>query len=96
MKDLTIDVSWLITILLFIFTAINFFNGRKSETTRDAEQDIKVNMKLDEICRTTNETRSDIKSMKNEIKDVREEQIKQKMQIEALWKDVDVLKSKEG
>lgn len=85
MTDVTISVGFLITIILFIIALMNFSNVRKKDTSKDIENIVKINMKLDEICRTTNETRSDIKSMKNDIRDVQEEQIKQKVRIDALW-----------
>ena len=94
MNDWTIGIGFLITVILFVTSMINFFSARKSSAAKDVENTVKINMKLDEICRTTNETRSDIKSMKNDIRDIQEEQIKQKMQLDALWKEVDALKAK--
>lgn len=52
-------------------------------------------MKLDQICSTTNETRSDIKSINNQIKDIVEEQIIQRQEIKAIWKRIDEIKNNE-
>ena len=93
MNDFTISAVFLIAIILFVVSMINFFSARKANVSKDVENTVKINMKLDEICRTTNETRSDIKSMKNDIRDIQEENIKLKMQVDALRKDVDALKN---
>lgn len=91
MTDINFSFSLLMSVILFIISVISFINSRKDDNSKDVENTVRVNLKLDEICRTTNETRADIKSMRNDINDIQEEQIKQKMQIEALWKEVDVL-----
>lgn len=86
------DISLIISILSIVFVALTFFTNRKKDSQKDAEQLIKANMKLDQICATTNETRSDIKSINNQIKDITEEQIIQRQEIKAIWKRVDELK----
>lgn len=86
------DVSLIISILSIVFVALTFFTNRKKDCQRNAEQLIKANMKLDQICATTNETRADIKSINNQIKDITEEQIIQKQEIKAIWRRVDELK----
>lgn len=64
--------------IMMIFAILTFArNGakdnkeeeRKSEEKMDSikESLLKANMKLDQVCATTNETRSDIKSMSNDI-----------------------------
>lgn len=55
------------------------------------ESVLKLNFKTDQICNTTNETRTDLKSMKNDIEEVKSKQIRNEMQIEALWRKVDEL-----
>lgn len=74
-----------ITLVLALTTAIlgiiTFYRGVKkdvkSSTTADVmqldpikESLIKCNTKLDQICNTTNETRTDIKSMDAKIQDI--------------------------
>lgn len=90
--ETTISLSFLMTIMLFIFTAVNFFSGRKKDTRDESRELIKANVKLEQICATTSETRADIKSMNNQIEKINETQIKQGMEIKALWKRVDQLK----
>lgn len=50
------------------------------------ESVLKLNFKSDQICATTNETRTDLKSMRNDIEDIREKQIRHDMEIKAIWK----------
>ena len=85
--ETTISLSFLMTIMLFIFTAVNFFSGRKKDTRDESRELIKANVKLEQICATTSETRADIKSMNNQIEKINETQ-----EIKALWKRVDQLK----
>lgn len=98
-QETTISLSFLMTIALFIFTSVNFFAGRKNATKKESEQALegskellKANIKLEQICATTNETRADIKSMNTQIDKINEAQIKQGMEIKAIWKNIDQLK----
>lgn len=88
-----ISLALLISISTFVFGAITFFSNRKKDIKNDNESLIKANMKLDQICSTTNETRSDIKSINNQIKDIVEEQIIQRQEIKAIWKRIDEIKN---
>lgn len=90
--ELYVSIGCIITVVLFAISLVNFFSARKNNVAKNVENTVTVNLKLDEICRTTNDIRSDIKSVKNDIKDIQQEQIRQKLQIELLWKDVNFLK----
>lgn len=93
--ETTISISFLMTVILFVFTAINFFTNKKKDTKEESRELIKANVKLEQICSTTNETRADIKAMNHQIEKINEEQIIQKQEIKALWKRVDEIKEKE-
>lgn len=93
--DTQISISLIISVVSIAFVAVTFFANRKKSSQKDAEQLIKANMKLDQICSTTNETRADIKAINNQIKDITEEQIKQRLEIKAIWKKIDELKEKQ-
>lgn len=92
--DTTISLALICSVASVIFVAANFFSNRRKDIKSDNEGLLKANMKLDQICATTNETRSDIKSINSQIKDITEEQIKQRMEISTMWKRVDELKEK--
>lgn len=86
-----VSIALLISVSTFVFGAINFFSQRKRELKSDNEALIKANMKLDQICSTTNETRSDIKSINVQIKEITEQQIIQGQQIKEMWRHIDKL-----
>ena len=72
--DASVSVAFIIAVCGFVFTAYNFFSARKKETIEASSQLaeihtslLKVNMKLDNVCATTSETRVDIKAMNNQI-----------------------------
>lgn len=71
-------IPWTISGIALIVTILTFVrSGRKSmkeEVQKDdsvigsiKESLLKVNLKLDQVCATTNETRTDIKSMNKDI-----------------------------
>lgn len=92
--DTQISISLIISVVSIAFVAVTFFANRKKDNRKESEQLLKANMKLDQICSTTNETRADIKAINNQIKDITEEQIKQRLEIKAIWKKIDELKEK--
>ena len=67
-------IPWSISLISLIVCGLSFIhNMRKDKKTEIKEDDLKfdgikesllkANMKLDQVCATTNETRSDIKSL---------------------------------
>lgn len=78
---MNVDVSFLFSAVLFVVTVTGFVIARAQDQKRDLREEderldslkeslLKCNMKLDQICATTNETRSDIKSMDKRITDM--------------------------
>lgn len=74
----TITIQSIITISLAVITILNFFSTRgrsvKDETNKEAENRVKVNMKLDQLCTQSNdlqltirETRKEYEKMSNEL-----------------------------
>lgn len=45
---------------------------------------MKANIKLEQICSVTNETRADIKAMNGQIEKINQEQIKQRLEINTI------------
>lgn len=71
-------IPWSISIIALIFTAVTFYrNGRKDLKNASKEESsqfegireglIKANIKLDQVCAVTNETRTDIKSLNKDL-----------------------------
>ena len=70
----TVTIATICAVCSFIIAAYNFWAARKKEIVDSASQFeeiktglIKVNMKLDQVCAATNETRVDIKAMNSQI-----------------------------
>jgi peptidoglycan hydrolase CwlO-like protein len=64
--------------VMLLVSLINFFIARRDGIKKNTEEDerelsslregiFKANMKLDQVCATTNETRSDIKAMDQKL-----------------------------
>lgn len=90
-SETTISLSFLMSVILFVFTTVSFFAGRKKDHREESRELIKANVKLEQICATTSETRSDIKAMNNQIEKINEIQIRQGMEIKAIWKRIDAM-----
>ena len=86
-----VSVAFLISVSSFIFAAINFYTSRKKNIQDESKDMIKINLKLDTICATTNETKNDIKNINDQIKQLTEQQIVQSYQIKEIWKHINKL-----
>lgn len=71
-------IPWSISALSLLFVIMTFVrNGNKDKKNEIKEEDLamngikesllKANMKLDQVCSTTNETRTDIKSLNKDL-----------------------------
>ena len=87
-----IDVSILVSVSSLLIAAATFFSSRKKDIQQDSQGVLKANMKLDQICATTNETRSDIKAINSQIQALTERQIKTEAEIRSIWKRVHELR----
>ena len=74
-------IPWIISFLSLVLCIMTYVrNGQKDEKESLKEDDVKfngikegvlkANMKLDQVCATTNETRADIKSLNKDLKDM--------------------------
>ena len=96
-------ISWVISVILFVTTIITFIKtGRKERKAEYIEEDakidsikeslIKVNIKLDSLCATTNETRSDIKAMDEHMRTVEQRVLTLENNLKTVWIRIDELK----
>ena len=71
-------IPWSISIIALIITIVTFAINRKKDIKTDYREEdakfdgikeslLKANIKLDQVCATTNETRADIKSLNKDI-----------------------------
>ena len=74
-------IPWAISAVSLLFVILTYVrNGDKDKRTETKEEDLlmngikesllKVNMKLDQVCSTTNETRTDIKSLNKDMQNL--------------------------
>lgn len=101
--DTTVTIATLIAVCSFVFTAYNFMMSRKKETIEATSQLeeiktglIKVNMKLDQVCATTIETRSDIKAMNQQIQTLDKELEVVKRDLKTAFTRIDELREQNG
>lgn len=87
-----IDVSILVSVSSLLIAAATFFSSRKKDIQQDSQGVLKANMKLDQICATTNETRSDIKAINSQMQALNERQIKTEAEIRSIWKRIDEMR----
>lgn len=98
-------IPWGIAAISLIVTIMAFYRNSKKdlkhETVEEAQQMqsikeslIKVNMKLDQVCATTNETRSDIKAMNEYVNTVEKRVSILEENMKAAWVRIDELKEK--
>lgn len=75
---MTIELATLISVISILIAIATFFLARKKEAVNEVKEDndslnsikealLKANMKLDAVCATTTETRTDIKSMQKNM-----------------------------
>lgn len=89
--------------VMLVISMISFFLARKSDIKKDTTEDerelsalregiFKANMKLDQVCATTNETRTDIKSLNNSINEIDKRVIVVERDLKTAFKRIDELK----
>lgn len=98
-------IPWGIAAISLIVTIMAFYRNSKKdlkhETVEEAQQMqsikeslIKVNMKLDQVCATTNETRSDIKAMNEYVNSVEKRVSILEENMKTAWVRIDELKER--
>ena len=87
------QISLGITIVLFIFSAVNFWLARKGDVQKDTEGTLKANLKLDSLCASMTDTRVDIKGLIDTTQKMTERQIRIEQEVAAAWKRIDELKA---
>jgi len=96
-------IPWTISILSLLFVILTFIrDGKKSEREQDEKESskfsgikedlLKANLKLDQVCATTNETRSDIKAMNNQIQTLDKELTIVKRDLKTAFKRIDEIR----
>lgn len=98
-------IPWAISLISLVILIITFFrNGRKDQNEDIKQEDIKftnieksllkVNLKLDQLCATTSETRTDIKSLNKDLNSLDERVTVVERDLKTAFEKIDELKGK--
>lgn len=94
--------SFCISGVLCVLNITAFIIARRREHTTDTKEDVnelasikesllKVNMKLDQVCSTTTETRTDIKAIQNQFVEIDKRVVILERDMKTLWNKFDRL-----
>lgn len=96
-------IPWSISALALLITILSFLRtgnrDRKADILEDdakldgiKESLLKANMKLDQVCATTNETRTDIKSLNKDLANLEKEVVVVKRDLKTAFTRIDELR----
>lgn len=81
--------DFLFSLAAFIVLIVNVIVMIKNNSKSDAEGVVKANLKLDQLCRDSGETRLDLKAMKADIEKMTKKQIEHDFKLGQIEKDLD-------
>lgn len=98
-------IPWTISFVSLIILIITFFKNGNKEQKEDIKQEdtkftgiekslLKANLKLDQLCATTSETRTDIKSLNKDLNSLGERVTVVERDLKTAFKKIDELKGK--
>ena len=80
-----VSVSFLLVIVSTLVSVATFLRTNKKDNKSEIEQNVRVNMKLDQLCNNVDEIRTDIKRMASEVAGVKEKQIAMERDLKTIW-----------
>lgn len=96
---ISVSIAGVVCILNLVAFIIARRKDTKEAVTEDAikfdgikESLLKVNMKLDQVCATTQETRTDIKAMQNQFTEMDKRVVILERDMKTLWNKFDKIK----
>lgn len=98
-------IPWTISFVSLIILIITFFKNGNKEQKEDIKQDdtkftdiekslLKANLKLDQLCATTSETRTDIKSLNKDLNSLSGRVTVVERDLKTAFEKIDELKGK--
>nr|DAL20378.1 MAG TPA_asm: Protein of unknown function (DUF2730) [Caudoviricetes sp.] len=98
-------IPWSISLISLIILIITFFRNGSKEQKEDIKQEdtkftdieknlLKANLKLDQLCATTSETRTDIKSLNKDLNSLGERVTAVERDLKTAFEKIDELKGK--
>ena len=89
--DTTVSIALILCLVNIVLTIWSNFSGSSKDIH---EAVLKANMKLDQQCGQLTDMQASIRTVSKEVETIKEEQVRQNMEIKALWRNVDELKEK--
>lgn len=97
--DTQVTVSFVFSLVTCLVAMYTLWNNSKKDTKTDtresleaqrevAEGTLKANIKLDELCNTTRETRLDIRTLSSKIDEIKEKQIEHEIRLKTVEQDL--------
>jgi len=86
-----VSLAFLFAVVAVVGTIYNIVTSSKKNTKAEAEGIIKANLKLDELCQTTRETRLDIRTLETKIDQIKEKQMEHELRLSNVEKKVEEL-----
>ena len=98
-------IPWSISLISLIILIITFFRYGRKDQKEDIKQEdtkftdiekslLKANLKLDQLCATTSETRTDIKSLNKDLNSLGERVTVVERDLKTAFEKIDELKGK--
>lgn len=89
-------IPWVISAVMMVFAILTYArNGKQKSDENESfikESLLKVNLKLDQVCTTTTETRTDIKSLNKDMQGLENRIVAVERDIKTAFKQIDELK----
>lgn len=68
----TVSIALIISLVSVVSTVLNYRRGAKKDDEKEIENRLKVNLKLDQLCASTNVILVDIKNVDKNVQDLNE------------------------
>lgn len=92
--DMTIDFSFIFSFIATIGVIYSIYRASRSANKEDTTGILKANIKLDNLCNSTDEIRMSVKDLNAKIERLSQTQTKHDVVIEELKKDIEETKTR--
>lgn len=87
----SVSLALIFSVIAAVGVAYNIISNSKKNNKEEVSGIMKANIKLDELCQTTRETRLDIKAMESKIDELAKKQIEHELRLQTVEKKVEDL-----
>lgn len=101
--DQTVSIAFVVAMIGCVISLANFFNGQKKNTQgEDAKMEeirtscLKANIKLDSVCGTLTDIKTDVKAMQKQVNDAQQEIAVVKRDLKTAFNRIDDINKRLG